>query len=352
MSGMDEIVENAVIRSWAGNFRRSPRQANRLHESDAELVEIPGDDGRYLAVTIDTVAEEIAEGLYRDPLTIGWVTANANLSDLAAVGAEPLGLVLSASMPPGPQEERIAGIARGVEEACRVHGVYVLGGDTNTAAEVSLTACALGLVPREKAMRRVGLRPGDILYATGGMGAGNAMGLVRLARLPEELFPEGRYRPLARLKEGRVIRDFASSCMDTSDGLLATLDQLMRINGLGFEVDCRWETVLHPDVLAFCAATGTPPWMAAAGPHGEFELVFTVPRDREAALLRACAPAGVKPVRLGVVRETPAVSLALPSGRRADVDVGVLRNLLDAVGGDLSRFVGEFRALGKKWGLE
>ncbi|UCC43231.1 MAG: hypothetical protein JSU65_08770, partial [Candidatus Zixiibacteriota bacterium] len=195
MKEIEEIVENAMINALAGAFRRAPKQANKVHESDAELIEFPGDPGKLLAVTTDTLCEEIAEGVYHDPYTMGWVTANANLSDLAAVGGEPIGLVISASIEPHRGKEFSQKIMQGIEEACRALDVFVLGGDTNASPALSLTACAVGWTARDKVLTRQGLASGDAVFTTGGMGGGNALGLVRLAGMPDDAFPESSYRP-------------------------------------------------------------------------------------------------------------------------------------------------------------
>jgi thiamine-monophosphate kinase len=352
MSRMREILENVAIDGWVKAFSRSPAQANAPHESDAELIEVPGLPERLLAITIDTVSEEILAGLYRDPYTMGWVAVMASLSDLAAVGADPLGLVMSASVPAthGPEFARHAG--RGMEEACRSLGVFMLGGDTNAAPAVSLTGCAIGLVPRGAALTRHGVRPGDALFATGPAGTGNALALVRLAGLADDLFPEARYRPSARLSAGPILRGRARACMDTSDGVLATLDQLMRLNGCGFEVECDWGRLLAKDVLALCDRTRTPPWMMLAGPHGEFELVFSAPAADAEVIVRDLAKVGLTPVRLGTAQDHEAVTLALPAGRRADIDMAPLRNLLEASSGDMGRYLVRFRELGSSWGLD
>jgi len=352
MSRMKEISENVIIDSWLEHFLRTPRQFNEPHEADAELIEIPGDSNHYFAITIDTVAEEITTGLYKDPYTMGWVTVMACLSDLAAVGAEPLGMVVSVSVESHRDKTFTKSIAQGMEDACRTLGIFILGGDTNITPTISLTGCAIGIVPRKKVITRCGCKPEDALFITGGVGAGNALGLVRLANMPDDYFPEESYRPVARLKEGQLLRNYASCFMDTSDGLLTTLDQLMRLNGLGFIIHCDWEKILSPQVLEFCNHTKTPHWLMTAGPHGEFELLFTIPSKEENEFLAEAQSHGINPIRLGRVQQTPVVSLVLPSGQRVDVDVAPLRNLLYTVEGDLKRFLKEFRAFGKKWGLE
>lgn len=351
MSLMDAVRENVLIDAWAGRFRRSPDQHNAPHETDAEIVEMPGEPDRYLAVTIDTVSEEIAEGIYRDPHTMGWVAAVSSLSDLAAVGADPIGVVVSASVPVD-DEAHARGIAEGIEYACRAHGVFVLGGDTNLSATTSLTVCAVGLVPREYLLTRVGAAPGDAVFLSGPAGAGNALGLARISGLPDDAFPESAYRPTAELKMGRLLRGFASCCMDTSDGVLATLDQLMRLNDTGFAVDCDCARLLDGQVLEFCRRTGTPRWLMAAGPHGEFRLAFTVRPRKVAGFLAACEREGLAPLSMGTVQKEAAVTVLTPSGGAVSLDVAPLRNALLEAGDDMGGLVAEFRRKGEEWGLD
>lgn len=352
MNKMDKIVENVNIDSWVRHFTRTIHQINKPHEADAELIEIPGNPDRILAITIDTVAEEILLGFYKDPYTMGWVTVMATVSDLAAVGADPLGLVVSASLEPTRDEAFADGIASGMQDACDKLGIFILGGDSNTTPTISLSGCAVGFVERSKAITRRGCKEGDTVFATGFAGAGNALGLAKLAGLPDDLFPEESYRPQARIREGQLLSGFVSCCMDTSDGLFTTLDQLMRINGLGFEIECDWERIIDPQALKLCKATDTPAWAMAAGPHGEFELVFTVPESKLNSFNNAASSQGFAQIRLGIVKASPTLTLAFPSGRRVDIDMAPLRNLLYTVEGDMERYMEEFRAIGSKWRLE
>ncbi len=350
MKEMDKIFENAMINVWVERFLRSKKQFNKPHETDAELLEIPELKDSYLAVTIDTVAEEIMTGLYQETYTMGWIAVMASISDLAAVGADPLGIVISVSVPPEADQSFAASIAGSVEEACRALDIHVLGGDTNSSPLTSITCCALGLVSKDKVITRVGCKPDERIYMTGGAGIGNALGLARLTKLPKDLFPETYYRPRARIKEGKIIRQHASCCMDTSDGLLTTLDQLMRLNGLGFFVNCDWEKILIPQVYDLCKKTGTPPWFMLAGPHGEFELVFTCDPESIEKIKSACK--NVEILNIGKVQKAPTLSLALPSGSSINIDMAPVRNLLQTVGGNLEQYAREFIALGRKMGIE
>jgi thiamine-monophosphate kinase len=146
------------------------------------------------------------------------------------------------------------------------------------------------------------------------------------------------FHPVARLAEGALVRRFGSACMDTSDGVLATLDQLLRLNGVGFRVDRPPEELLAPAALRVARAAGIPPWMMLAGPHGEFELVFTVPDALATEFEAAAARADWRPLVLGAVVAEPGVTL-LFDGERRPLDTGAVRNLFAEVGGDVGRYV-------------
>ena len=351
MKAFDRILENRAIDLWVRNFGRAGHQVNAPHEADAELIRLEGENSRFLAVTIDSLSEEISTGLYGEPFTAGWVLVMSNFSDLAAVGAEPLGIVISCSLDLGRSKSYQEEIARGIEAACRALGTFVLGGDMNSSQDICLTGCALGFVPDRQKMTRVGCREGDIVFLSGRAGAGNALGLARFSRLPEEVFPEAGYRPVARIKEARLIRRYASSCMDTSDGLLITLDQLLRINRKGFAIEVKWDEILESKVLDLCQKTGIPPWFMAAGIHGEFELLFTIPPQNVGSFFIEASAGDFHPVRLGVVTDEP--SLAYGSSEpKIRIDMAPLRNLWTSTPLDFDRIVEEHHAWGKKWGLE
>ncbi len=338
---MTTVLEHAFIERLAAGLPRSRAQLNGLHESDAELVRLPGDAG-VLAVTTDGLAEETATGLYTDPELIGWMLVTINASDLAAVGADPLGILLCETLPPDVTPEWIAALNAGIRAACEATGLGVLGGDTNAGSAIHLVGTALGLITDGRPLTRCGARPGDRLYASGPLGLGGAYALSRLARRGNG--GSLAYRPRARLREGQLLRAFASACMDTSDGAIATVDELARRNGIGFRLDEPVERWTHTAALATAAVAELPPWMLHAGPHGEFELVFTVPADREAAFLAAARDAGWDPVPLGRATADPDIRF-LVDGRLRALDTGRVRNLYAEVGGDVERYLAALHAL-------
>jgi thiamine-monophosphate kinase len=335
---IDEIHENRLLSTWAKLLPRRPGQVGSIHETDAEL--IPLGDGRLLALTVDAVIEEIAAGIFHDPFTAGRTAVVSSLADLAAVGADPLGVLLSVTLPDGEPsvQERVAA---GVGEACSLAGTYVLGGDTNEGSEhLEITVAAAGLVPEGEQLTRTGLQPGDRLYAAGPLGAGSAIAAAVLLDLPDSVYTEDDYRPPPRVKEGVCLRGIANACMDTSDGLIATLDQLARLNGVGIRVDNDAQALLDEGARRVSAATGLSAPVLLAGHHGEFELVFAVPPGRTGLLEAAAQAIDWTPIPVGEAAEGSGVSLA-----GHVVDTARIRNLLPEVGGDLEAYLAGLIAL-------
>jgi thiamine-monophosphate kinase len=339
---MTKVNENTLLAALAGVFPRSPMQLNGHQESDAELLRLPG-KSEVLVLSTDQIVEEIETGLYDDPYLIGWMTVIASASDLAAVGADPVGILLSETLPPGADPAYLSSLQSGLLDACAVCGFHVLGGDTNISRHPQMGATALGVINNGRLITRRGCRPGDKVFATGLLGAGSAYAFHKMNPASN-----GRaapcYRPHPRLGEGRLVRSFGSAAMDTSDGALATLDQLMRVNDLGFRIEIPIENLLTPEAVHVSRSAGIPGWMLLAGPHGEFELVFTVPEPRVPAFEAAAVATGWKPLWIGSV--TAETEISLPSGDRfLALDTGAVRNLFSEVGGDTDRYLHELLRL-------
>lgn len=126
--------------------------------------------------------------------------------------------------------------------------------------------------------------------------------------------------------------------MDTSDGVIATLDQLMRLNNVGFRFEEDWGLNLHPSSKALTSALGIPSWLLLAGQHGEFELLFTVAKEHENELLRSAEKNRWHPVRLGNVTEKPEIRLPL-YGKSVLLDTGKIRNLASQVNGNVENYI-------------
>jgi thiamine-monophosphate kinase len=334
------LKEYQLIQRLTSPFRRSPAQLNPVFGSDSELVRLLECGEVVVALTTDGIVEEIDQGLYVDPFLVGWMTVMVNLSDLAAVGARAEGVLIQLNLPPRPNESLLSGLRRGIEAACRECATYVLGGDVNSSTRLSTAGTAFGVVPASRIISRIGCRSGDRLYTSSSPGLGTAFAFQQI------FTDEGagiEYRPTARLDEGRVVREFASACLDTSDGLIPGLAQLEFVNDVGFELAAPCDQILHPAAKELARQTGLPPWFFLAGPHGDFELVFTVPVESEAKFLEAAKGIGWKPLWLGEVVPR-GLSLDLGTGELVQTDAALIANLFENSVGDSAGYLESLKA--------
>ena len=333
MYQLNSILENKVINKLISSFERSPVQLNKPHESDAEIIQL--NDNTKLAITTDSISEEISTGLYDDPYLIGWMIVTVNMSDLAAVGATPIGILISEIIPEAYEPEKIKELQRGISDACIEYNTFVLGGDTNEGENLILTGTAIGIMKNEKPLSRLGCKPVDILFSSGKLGSGNAYAISKLIAQNNSFTNN---KPEGRIKESLLISKYASCCMDTSDGLIATLDQLMRLNDAGFEIKSDWQIALDYNALNYVKNLNIPPWLLLAGQHGEFQLVFTIPQNLKEAFLEESLINGFEPIELGKVIPEKEVKINI-YGKLIPINTTLIRNLPTVVNGDVKHYL-------------
>ncbi len=316
----EQIFENNLIKSLASKFLRAPNQLNKTFESDVEIIKA---NNMILAATTDSIAEEIESGLYNDPYLTGWMIVNVNFSDIAASGANLLGILISEIIPSSFKEEDLKKMQNGIKDACEKLNSYVLGGDTNFGEKLILTGTALGFFDDKKFLTRKGCCPNQILYSTNKLGRGNAFAITQLLNNNKEKI---KYLPIARLKESKFIKKFASACMDTSDGVISTLDQLMRINNCGFELNEDWQSTIDDESKTITEKNGIPLWLLLAGQHGEFELLFTIDPDKEKKFLAEAELINWQPIKIGKVITEPAIKINI-YGKLQTLNSTEIRNL-------------------------
>ena len=332
MYKLNSILENQSINELISYFKRSPKQFNKPHESDSEIIEI---NNQLLAITTDSISEEIYTGLYKDPYLIGWMIVTINISDLAAVGASPVGILISEIIPKNISNEKIAKMQNGILDACNAYGTFVLGGDTNEGDHLILTGTAVGIIQNKNYMSRLGCKPVDILYSSGKLGSGNA---YEISRLISQANTFTNYKPSARIKYGQVIREYASCCMDTSDGLISTLDQLMRLNKAGFELNKNWENSIDNRAVEFSKNLNIPHWLLLAGQHGEFELIFTIPQKHKNSFLEHALQNELNPIELGKVISDTEICIPLYN-ELISINTAYIRNLPTEANGDVNHYL-------------
>ncbi|MES1224917.1 MAG: thiamine-phosphate kinase [Bacteroidota bacterium] len=289
--------ESILIKAIAGDFARHPKQLNKLLEAYAEIMSLPGRDNEWLVLKTDGLHEEIKTRLYEDPYLLGWMTVTAPVSDIAAVGAIPTGILLSLVLDQDIDSKWLAEFKSGINAACDKYNIYVLGGDTNFDVICSVSATVVANISGRKPLLRTGMNAGDILYASGLPGLGNAFGYSKMFDPSFQV----TYKPVARLDASHFIGKYATACIDTSDGLFPALAVLCELNGTGCNLTVPLETILNADAAAICSNAKIPAWMLLAGPHGEYELLFTIPAKLRQIFERDCADGNFGAVMLGEI---------------------------------------------------
>ena len=254
-----ESGEEGFLRWLAATSERVP-----------ELLVPPGDDAAVWSLgedrSIVLAADAVAEGTHfrpgEDPLLIGRKALAVNLSDLAAMGAEPLCALATCSLPHGFDPALPRRLVEGIRELGSAHHCPLVGGDTIYAdGPLSLSVTVIGSPLPGGPVLRSGGRAGDLLGLTGALG-----GSLR-----------GRHlRFVPRLAEARRLLELGppSAMMDVSDGLLLDLHRLADACGLGFRLRCD-DLPVHPDA----GWDGRDPLQAALSDGEDFELLVAAPKE-------------------------------------------------------------------------
>ncbi|MEQ6886187.1 thiamine-phosphate kinase [Salicola sp. Rm-C-2C1-2] len=284
----------------------------------SEVIEGIGNDGAVVrcppgqnqVVTMDTLLEGVHFPRNMPPHALGWRALAVNLSDLAAMGAEPLCFTLSVTLPEA-SESWLAAFADGIGALAVQENIQLVGGDT-TRGPLSITIQAQGLLPDGSAVRRGSAQVGDRICVSGTLGeAGEALNWLDAADAPAPAVSAmlERYRyPQPRLALGQWLREAGACAVDVSDGLLADLGHLLVDRGACVD----WQALpVSPELVSLRGADGARRLAASAG--DDYELLYTWPLD-------APAPSGpnggtLPQTVIGTVTQEAGVTLLGPDGR-------------------------------------
>lgn len=243
-------------------LRRLPLHTGaRDLRDDAAVLEVGGET---LVITHDTMVEGTHFLPDQDLADVAWKLVATNLSDLAAKGAHPIGVLLSHTLGDG-DENFIAGL----HEVLGHYGVALLGGDTVSGeGPRTLGLTAIGRANHVPVPARSGAQVGDALYVTGILGA--AMLGFEALRDGADADPAPYTHPMARLAEGEALAPLASAMMDVSDGLLLDAYRLAEASGVSLAIDTAACPVADPARVLDCLRWGD-----------DYELLFTLPQGVE-----------------------------------------------------------------------
>lgn len=287
--------------------------------------------GKVLAISTDMLVEGRHFLPDVDPAALGHKALAVNLSDLAAMGARPLGFTLALSLPQA-DDAWLAGLATGLFALADAHRCPLIGGDT-TRGPLNLCLTVLGEVEPMRALRRDAARAGDDLYLSGAVGEarlalgvlqGDAMARAVFDGRPDQdaLWPAVRARlerPTPRLALGAALAALDPpgrvAALDLSDGLAGDLGHVLQASGVGAEID--WAALPMPPSLARLPEPQRTAWRLHGG--DDYELLFAAPASQREAIAAAAAVTGTPVTRIGRLVSRPGLRLRRPDGATEDV---------------------------------
>ena len=302
-------------------------------ESIRDLVVGPGNDdcavidmdgSELLVATTDMLHRKADFPSGMTPYQMGWMSIAVNLSDIAAMGARPVGIMTALGLPLDMEVDFVKELVSGMSTCARRYGTKIIGGDVDRHDELTIVGSALGVVDAEQLAMRKGAKPGDLVCVTGELGtAGAALEALQQGRDVDPEVLEKFYMPVPRIAEGMALAGSLclTSMMDISDGLALSLHDLAAASGVGFHIKAS-DIPVHRSVRDMAPVGDMVvddkvvedkvfEWSVYTG--GDFELLFTLNTD--------CLERAGKVAQFTVIGEVTASGITIEhNGHTEDVE--------------------------------
>lgn len=288
---LSDLGEFGFIDRIAAAVKNAPSVVISIGDDAAAVKPKPG----YLSLlTSDMLIEEVHfTRAHSDPRTLGRKSLSVNLSDLAAMGANPSAFLLSLAIPDTISLEYLDNFMAGMLERADQFGITLIGGDTCASkGGLAISVTAIGEQLPERVVRRSGAKQGDLIFVTGTVGD-SALGLELLRRgdrtgtaVMRHLDPEPRVKAGIALAESALV----TSMIDVSDGLLADLGHILKQSGVGARLDLG-NIPLSDEYSRQATLLTEDPFSLALSGGEDYELLFTSPphlKDQVYCCMSAC----------------------------------------------------------------
>jgi thiamine-monophosphate kinase len=291
--------EFSVIRQY---FTQAPRQTDVVNlgvGDDAALFTIAGN--HQCVVTTDALVSGKHFFPDTDPYRLGQKSLAVNLSDLAAMGAQPIAFTLALALP-HLDESWLSAYSRGLLDAAAEFSCDLIGGDTTGSDTLMLSITAIGQVPNGLAIRRNTAQIDDDIWVTGTLGdAALALSFMQSQKSDDnEHLKVVKHRlenPTPRVSTGILLRQIAHAMLDLSDGLAGDLKHILRASGVSACVDLD-RLPISPTLQQYPILTQ---WQHAISGGDDYELCFTAPQNQRDCITNLYSQTGVYCTRIGII---------------------------------------------------
>ncbi len=301
MRKLKDVGERWIVNYINSTLKRLPETVLPIGD---DAVDLTASGKLLLSVDMMVQCTDIPDGMsWRD---VGYRAVTGTTSDIASKGGEPIAYLTSLALPPEMDVEDFKELWRGIMEAVEIYQGVVIGGDTNTGTQVIIDVVCIAKASG-RTIPRSGAKPGDIVAVTGLFGA-HAAGLHALLNKIDnpirDRVVERMIRPIARVKEGRILASFASASIDSSDGLAESLYLLSEASNIGFRID---NPPIDPLAVEYAEKTGVELFDLIFYGGEEYELVVTIPKEQWTTAYREVEKSGGKLIEIGYVINEPKV---------------------------------------------
>jgi thiamine-monophosphate kinase len=274
----------------------SPLRKSILGEVDSEVILLG--DKEYLFSTDDFSQEDLLQE--HDPYILGWNIACGAVSDIIAAGGRPLVYSHTMVVPPNWDEAYIREFSKGISQVLKKYSISFIGGDLGVDENWRYTASIIG-TPMGRQVNRKGCKAGDSIFLTGKIGIGNLEAVMNLYagnEAVEKIRQGTTNRFSSHEKLPLIISKYATSAIDTSDGVFAALQTISNLNRTGFKIG---NLHFHSKSILAAEALHIPLLLFFLGECGEYEILFNVSSENKDALLMEMKMLGITAFEIGEI---------------------------------------------------
>lgn len=299
---IEDLGEEGLIEVLQGLFSTDDEDVSLGIGDDAAVIRAPVGGQVW---TTDMLLEGVHfQSGWQTPYDLGRKSMQVNLSDLAAMGADPGYAFLSLAIAPGHEADHIIDLCRGIRDAAGEHGVTIAGGNTAASRSGLIVSITLGGALGDRVVKRSGAAVGDDIFVTGTLGDA-AAGLLLFKSGATDAHPSLRQAfiaPEARVGAGKAVSDNGGTAMtDISDGLATDLRHICHASAVGARIELA-ALPISPELRQACEGYGWSPMDLALSGGEDYELLFTAPPGKRELLIAAVADAsGLTATVIGAV---------------------------------------------------
>ncbi|CAM3026239.1 thiamine-phosphate kinase [Vibrio rarus] len=300
--------EFELISKYFANQKLKRNDVALSQGDDCALLLSPA--GSQIAVSTDSLVAGTHFLQSADPKWVGHKALASNISDLAAMGAEPAWVSMAISLPK-PDEKWLQQFCEGFFPLADAHNLQLIGGDT-TRGPLSITLTVHGFIPQGEALLRSGAREGDKILVSGQLGDSHA-GLEVILEPHKRLLAHAatlearHYCAESRIRLGMMLRGKASSCIDISDGLVSDIQHIMHRSKVGARLALD-KLPVSQELIEYCLDKETAQQYALKSGE-EYELCFTLPQHLLESVQQQAAELGILLTEVGEIIESDTLQL-------------------------------------------